>query len=163
LDLISSLDVKFVPSISKLSGQFRSRRDTMTTGARYRIPVGIVVAIVWLACLSGVKAQQTAIGPAALAPVPRLVWFSGAFRPAAAVESVTLAVYADQEGGDALWQESQNVVVGADGRFNLLMGATSSDGLPLDLFTSGAPRWLGVQFNRAGEKEQPRVQLASVP
>jgi hypothetical protein len=31
------------------------------------------------------------------------------------------------------------------------------------LFAVGAPRWLGVQFQRAGETEQPRVLLASVP
>ena len=100
--------------------------------------------------------------------MPRLVWFSGAFRPAdgqpvAAVESVTLAVYRDEQGGDALWQETHSVVVGAGGRFNLLLGSSTTDGLPLDLFTSGEPRWLGVRFNRGAEVEQPRVQLASVP
>jgi hypothetical protein len=116
-------------------------------------------------CLSGLNAQQTSI---ALTPVPRLVWFSGSFHPAdglpiAPVETVTLTVYHDREGGDALWQETQTVVVPADGRYNLLMGSTSPDGLPLDLFTSGEPRWLGARFNRPGEVEQPRVHLASVP
>ena len=140
----------------------------MTAGARYRAPVCCSAALIWLACLSGLNAQQTAVGPGVLTPVPRLIWFSGSFRPAdglpaAPVESVTLAVYPGQKGGDALWQETQNVVVAADGRYNLLMGAASVDGLPLDLFTTGQPRWLGVHFNRAGEVEQPRGQLASVP
>jgi hypothetical protein len=55
------------------------------------------------------------------------------------------------------------VVVTRDGRFNALLGSAAPDGLPVDLFSSGQPRWLGVRFNRAGEAEQPRVQLASVP
>jgi hypothetical protein len=108
------------------------------------------------------------VEPATLKPVPRLVWFSGSFHPAngqpiAPVESVTLAVYADEQGGAVLWQETQSVVVGADGRYNLLMGSTRAEGLPLDLFTTSEPRWLGVRFNRPGEVEQSRVPLASVP
>src|SRR6202030_1977270 len=66
-------------------------------------------------------------------------------------------------GGDALWQEVQNVVVETDAHYSVLMGATQTEGMPLDLFTSGEPRWLGVQFNRSGEAEQPRVLLVSVP
>jgi hypothetical protein len=101
-------------------------------------------------------------------PVPRLVWFSGSFRPVdglaiAPVETVTLAVYRDEQGGDALWQETQVIVVGKDGRYNLLMGATSTGGLPVDLFATGEPRWLAVRFHRSGETEQPRWQLTSVP
>jgi hypothetical protein len=100
--------------------------------------------------------------------VPRLIWFSGSFHPAnrqpiAPVESVTLAVYADEQGGEALWQETQHVAVGADGRYNVLVGSTRAEGLPLDLFTTNAPRWFGVRFNRSDEVDQPRVPLASVP
>jgi hypothetical protein len=96
------------------------------------------------------------------------MWFSGSFHPAdglpvAPVETVTLALYQDDRGGDPLWQESQNVVVDAEGRFSLLLGSTSTEGLPPSLFTSAEPRWLGVRFTRAGESEQPRVLLASVP
>jgi hypothetical protein len=76
---------------------------------------------------------------------------------------VTLSVYRDQTGGTALWQEIQNVAVDADGSYSLLMGATQNEGMPLDLFSSGEPRWLGARFNRSGEVEQPRVLLVSVP
>ena len=79
------------------------------------------------------------------------------------MESVTISVYRDQTGGDALWHETQNVVVDADGHYSLLMGATKNEGTPLELFISGEPRWLGAQFNRPGEVEQPRVLLVSVP
>jgi hypothetical protein len=100
--------------------------------------------------------------------VPRVVWFSGVFRPAdgltiAPVEIVTLAIHREQNGGDPLWQETQNIVVRQDGRYDVLLGSTTADGLPIDLFATGEPRWLGVHFNRSGEAEQPRVQLASVP
>ena len=140
----------------------------MTARAKYRTRVGCTVALICFACLSGLQAQQLSSAPTTLTPVPRLVWFSGAFHPAdglpvAPVETVTLAVYHDEQGGEALWQETQNIVPGADGRYNLLMGSMAKDGLPVELFTSGEPRWLGVRFNRAGENEQARVPLASVP
>jgi hypothetical protein len=140
----------------------------MAPGVSVRTQLCCTAALIWLACFQGLQAQQTSVDPAALTPVPRLVWFSGAFRPAnglpiAPVESVTLAVYSDQQGGNLVWQETQNVVVGAEGRYNLLMGSTLAEGLPLDLFTTGEPRWLAVRFNRPDEVDQPRVHLASVP
>jgi len=76
---------------------------------------------------------------------------------------VTLSVYRDQSGGVALWQETQNVAVDAEGTYSILMGATQNDGVPMDLLSAGEPRWLGVQVNRPGEIEQPRVLMASVP
>jgi hypothetical protein len=93
---------------------------------------------------------------------------SGVFRPAdgqpiASTETVTLAVYREEDGGDPLWQETQNAVVRQDGHYDVLLGSTTADGLPLDLFATGEPRWLGVRFDRSGEAEQPRVQLTSVP
>jgi hypothetical protein len=122
------------------------------------------VTLLGLFCAAAAYAQQ----PQPMAAVPKLVRFSGSFRPAngtpaQSVESVTLAVYRDQTGGNALWQEIQNVAVDADTHYSLLMGATQNKGMPLDLFSSGEPRWLGVQFNRPGETERPRVLLVSVP
>jgi len=73
-------------------------------------------ALLWLACSAALFAQQQN----SIAPVPRVVWFSGAFRPAdglpsAPVEIVTLAIYRDQNGGVPLWQETQNADVRSDG------------------------------------------------
>ena len=127
----------------------------------------ITATLLCLYC-SVVNAQQ----PQPTAAVPKLVRFSGSFRPAnglpaqppgASVEGVTLAVYRDQTGGEALWSELQNVVVDADGHYSVLMGATRSEGMPIELFASGEPRWLGAQFNRPGDVEQPRLLLVSVP
>ncbi len=140
----------------------------MTAASRLRAGAGGLVALAWMSCLSGVSAQQTAPGPAALWPVPHVVWFNGTFRPAdgqpiAPVETVTLAIYRDQQTSEPLWEETQRVAVERDGHYRLLLGAGTADGLPPDLFTAGEPRWLGVRFLRAGETEQPRLLLASVP
>ena len=107
-------------------------------------------ALLCLVCASVAYAQQSQ----PTAAVPKLVRFSGSFRPAngqptQSVESVTLSVYRDQTGGTALWQEIQNVGVDADGHYSLLMGATQNEGMPLDLFSSGEPRWLGAQVQPA--------------
>jgi hypothetical protein len=128
-----------------------------------------IAALMWLSSQTGLTAQQSAAGGGLITTaVPRLVWFSGVFRPAdgsppAPVESVTLSVYHDETGGEPIWQETQNVVIGGGGSFNVLVGSVTPDGLPVDLFASGQPRWLGLRFARIGEQEQPRVRLASVP
>lgn len=84
-------------------------------------------------------------------------------QPVGPVETVTLAIYADEKGGAPLWQETQTVTVDAEGRYAVLLGASQNDGLPLELFDSGEARWLGRRFDRPGEHEQARVLLASVP
>jgi hypothetical protein len=113
------------------------------------------------AAVAGLHAQQ-------LTPVPRVLWFSGVFQPAdqqpvAPVETVTVRVYREREGGEALWSESHHVTMEANGHYSLLLGSTVADGVPLTLFTSGEPRWIGISVNRPGETEQPRVHMASVP
>ncbi len=124
----------------------------------------ISAALLCLYCATVAQSQLSQ----STATVPKLVRFSGSFHPAMgvpapSVESVTLSVYRDQIGGNSLWREIQNVEVDAEGHYSLLLGSTRNEGMPLDLFSSGEPRWLGVQFNRPGETEQPRVLLASVP
>src|SRR5258707_8661187 len=101
-------------------------------------------------------------------PVPRLVKFAGTLKdelgkPRTGVVGVTFAVYKELEGGAALWLETQNVELDEQGRYTVLLGSTKSEGLPLELFTAGEPRWLGVQVNLPKEVEQPRVLLVSVP
>jgi hypothetical protein len=101
-----------------------------------------------------------------VAVVPRLVNFSGKAvdgqgKVHSGVTGVTFAIYKDQDGGSPLWLESQNVQADAKGNYTAQLGATKPDGLPLDLFTSGEARWLGVTVN--GGQEQPRILLLSVP
>ena len=101
-------------------------------------------------------------------PVPRLINISGIFRPAngqpaGAVETVTLSIYADPEGGAPIWQETQTIALDRQGRYTLLLGASQADGIPAEVFRSGDAHWLGTVFERAGEVEGPRVRITSVP
>jgi len=101
-------------------------------------------------------------------PVPRLVKFAGTVKDElgkarTGVVGVTFAIYKAQEGGAALWVETQNVELDEQGHYTVLLGSTKSEGLSLELFATGEPRWLGVQVNLAKEVEQPRVLLVSVP
>jgi len=101
-------------------------------------------------------------------PVPRLIKFAGVFRDSAGQlrtgpVGITFAVYKEQEGGAPLWLETQNVDLDEQGHFSVLLGATRIEGMPLELFSSGEPRWLGVQVSLPEEVEQPRVLLVSVP
>jgi len=100
--------------------------------------------------------------------VPRVMHVPGVFvpvngQPPGSVESVTIAIYADEKGGTPLWEETQQVAVDSNGRYSILLGVTRPEGLPQDLFASGEARWLGRRFERRGEREQARVLIASVP
>src|SRR5215467_5326094 len=82
--------------------------------------------------------------------------------PVGPIEGATLSIYNEEQGGIPLLQETQNVRLYSNGQYTALLGITQNDGIPVDLFFSAEPRWLGVQFNRPGELEQPRVQLVSM-
>jgi hypothetical protein len=98
--------------------------------------------------------------------VPPLVQFSGVLtdldgKPLSGVVGVTFCLYKDSQGGAPLWMETQNVQTNKAGHYSVMLGSTTSLGLPVDLFASGTAHWLGVQPQ--GQREQPRVLLLSVP
>lgn len=105
--------------------------------------------------------------PASLArtatAVPRLVQFNGVVNEAVGkpVAGVTFALYNDQEGGVAIWTETQNVPLDETGHYTAMLGAMTNGGLPMDLFAKGQALWLGVRPEML--PEQPRVMLLSVP
>ena len=75
--------------------------------------------------------------------------------------TLVFALYAGQRGGEPVWQETQNVQLDSAGRYTVLLGSATSEGLPLDLFTSAKAQWLGIR--QQGRPEQPRIMLLSVP
>jgi len=98
--------------------------------------------------------------------MPHLIKFSGVLKdeagaPKTGVAGITFALYKDQQGGTPLWLETQNVQADANGHYTVMLGATKSDGLPMEFFTSNEARWVGVQPQ--GQSEQPRVLLVSAP
>ncbi len=101
-------------------------------------------------------------------PVPRLIKFGGVAKDASGqvlsgVVGITFSIYATQEGGTPLWTETQNLDLDVHGHYGALLGSSQSGGVPLDLFTTGEPRWLGAKLELPGEVEQPRILLVSVP
>jgi len=115
------------------------------------------------------SAQQAAVVISSrngAAIVPPLVNFNGALtdlngKPISGVTGVTFALYKDEQGGAPLWLETQNVYPDKTGHYTVLLGSTTSTGLPAELFAAGEARWLGVQVQ--GQSEQPRILLASAP
>lgn len=120
------------------------------------------VCLLMITCALPLLAQDNTKG----AIVPRLVNYSGKVldaqgKPQPGIAGLTFSIYKDQYEGAPLWMETQNVTPDTKGNYTIQLGATKSEGLPLDLFTSGEARWLGVRVN--GGEEQPRVLLLSVP
>jgi len=131
-------------------------------------PFVFVTLFLVLGCVNVVWAQSAPAVPAAgtaSTAVPRLVKFSGAVKdadskPRTGVTGITFALYKEQAGGEALWLETQNVTLDQQGRYTVLLGANSPEGVPLDAFTANEAQWLGIQPE--GLLEQ-RVLLVSVP
>ena len=127
-----------------------------------------VRALVVLIVVSASAISAQSLQSVSSQSVPRLINISGVFRPAngqpaSAVETVTLSIYADSEGGAPLWQETQTIALDGQGRYALLLGATQADGIPAAVFGTGDAKWLGTVFERAGEVEGPRIRITSVP
>ena len=115
-----------------------------------------------------VAGQTSDIPTRAGVPPTRLVRFAGVLnepkgQPLIGVVGVMFSIYAEPTGGAPLWQETQNVKLDKQGRYSVLLGSANGLGMPVELFTSGEPRWLGVQVLLSGEVEKTRVLLVSVP
>jgi hypothetical protein len=118
-----------------------------------------------LILISTVTNAQQAPATSTTTIVPRLVNFSGKAtdsqgKPTTGIAGITFSIYKDEYEVAPLWMETQNVTADANGNYAVQLGAMSAEGLPLDLFTSGEARWLGVRLDNG--EEQPRVLLLSV-
>jgi hypothetical protein len=136
-----------------------------------RFPGALFVVAVFLSAAPALSAQDTQSGrshPQTVASVPRLIRITGSLTPAsgralAQVETITLRLYAQEASDTVLWEETQHVMPDADGRYSVLLGSTRPDGLPLEVFQSSEPRWVGTTIEGIGEKEGPRLRFVSVP
>jgi hypothetical protein len=121
-----------------------------------------VVALTLLFCCIAVAQDRTQTNNSQVTvTVPRWIRFSGQVSDATGTVGITFSLHKDQRDSEALWIETQNVRLTADGRYTVLLGATKADGVPMELFTSGDAQWLGVRVEN--QPEQPRVLLVSVP
>jgi trimeric autotransporter adhesin len=112
--------------------------------------------------------SSTPTAPAASAPtaVPALVPYSATAiaadgKPLTGETSITFLIFKREQGGEPLFTETQTVTTDRFGEYRVQLGASLSNGIPIDLFASGEARWLEVQIAR--EQPQPRVLLVSVP
>jgi hypothetical protein len=122
--------------------------------------VWTIVILLLASTLAAVAQQSVEV------TVPPMVSFSGRLtdvndKPLTGVVGVTFYLYKDQQGSAPLWMETQNVQPDKTGGYSVMLGSTTSHGLPAELFASGEARWLGVQAQ--GQGEQPRIMLLSVP
>jgi hypothetical protein len=127
--------------------------------------VCVVILATMLLCSRFGQAQQT-VATATNVVVPPLLNFSGVLtdgnsKPLTGTVGVTFSLYQEQQGGPPLWLETQNVKPNSTGRYTVVLGSTTSQGMPANIFAVGEARWLGVQMQ--GEAEQPRILLMSVP
>lgn len=129
--------------------------------------VTALFVLVYSACLgvgSAVAAVQQESPQVVTAPTVfridgRLTGPGGEARAGSVV--LVAGLYAEQDDETPLWVEEQLVTLDDTGRYTLLVGATTTGGVPREFFLSGVGRWLGIRA--AGESEQPRVMLVTVP
>jgi hypothetical protein len=94
-------------------------------------------------------------------------WSASLPEAAGRTVEIQFALYQDKAGGIALWNESQRVNVGADGKCSVLLGAARAEGLPAALFQAGQARWIEAKLVGAASEDLseagPRALLAAVP
>jgi hypothetical protein len=130
------------------------RHQYLRTSKLSFIRIVIAVFFAFAAFPGLVTAQQynAPVSPASSA-VPQVIQFSGQFSgtsggssaamPSGTV-SITFTLYENEQGGTALWSETDNVQVDAQGHYTALLGSSSPAGLPMNLFTTGEAHWLAV-------------------
>ncbi len=134
----------------------------------WMFPLLLLLELPWAAAQtlpSGLPAP-TPVAASAATPVPPMIPYSGTALDSrgnalTGEKMVTFMIYNGEQGGEPLFAETQAVNPDRLGHYTVHLGASLSNGIPIDLFASGEARWLEVQV--AGERQQPRVLLVSVP
>src|SRR5438046_1112539 len=90
-------------------------------------------AITWAQSTQFTQAPLTSAN-APTPAVPRWVKFSSSLvdvngAPHTGTAGVTFAVYSQSTGGSTLWMETQNVSLDSNGKYTVLLGAGTLDGL----------------------------------
>jgi hypothetical protein len=119
-----------------------------------------------LAFLLATYSAEAQIASGAPLTIPHVIQFSGEIKnvngsPRVGVVGVAFSLYGDSKSTVPLWQEVQNVTVNDQGSYTVLLGSTTANGLPVDLFSNNEAHWLGVRVEE--QAEQPRTLLVAVP
>lgn len=132
---------------------------------RVSVCIGVAVCLVLSALGWAQEDQQVSLASASVATVPRLIRIQGTVRdetgkPLNGTIGITFTLYQDENGQNEVWQETQSVSLDAAGHYSILLGSTNEAGLPIEIFSSGEARWLGIRPD--GQAEQPRILFLSV-
>ena len=129
--------------------------------------IGPILTLITILCLFNFQlfGQATSASGKSLI-VPPLVNYGGVLKdvngkPLTGTVGATFYIYKDSEGGTPLWMETQSLQLDSSGHYSVMLGSTTSRGLPEDLFAFGEPRWLSLHVQ--GGQEQPRALLVAVP
>jgi hypothetical protein len=144
----SSARANIIVCISMLRIQF-----TMRFPMSARLRISSLALLLPLAIAPFAIAQSDEASPvsapvnatSASTTVPHFIKYSGTL-PSASTSAVNLrfSLFAAQTGGDPIWSEVQSVTPTGQGKYTVLLGSTTSTGLPQPLFTTGAAKWLSV-------------------
>jgi hypothetical protein len=124
----------------------------------------LIVLLLWNAKL---MSAQVGSGEAGASTIPTIIKFNGTIRDPegnaiSGSQTVTFCFYAARNGGAPVWSETQSLTLDAQGRYSVYLGsATSSTGVPQQLFTSGQTQWIGV--TPSDGVERPRIPLTTAP
>jgi hypothetical protein len=135
-----NLNVAFVQNQKRLRFDRTARKSTFfwALGASFSI---LAVALALPAGAQSAATDASAVaGSASTANIVR--WTGSMPEAAGRMVEMSFALYQDPAGEVALWNETQTVKVGADGRYSVLLGATSAEGLPQALFQAGEAQWI---------------------
>jgi hypothetical protein len=127
------------------------RGTTVRTGfnsiAICALAAALTVIVVAWAVPAAAQGASTETAPAAGSAILNVVRWTGSLPEATGqTVEVRFALYQDQAGGLTLWSETQTVKVGPDGRYSVLLGGASAEGLPAALFQDGEARWLEARL-----------------
>jgi trimeric autotransporter adhesin len=151
------------------NGESRGAKDSEKLIGSLRVSACLLAAclIVSFNSISSAQTAAQASSPSTVpaANVPRLIRIHGVVlensgKPASGGMAITFSLYKDETDQTAVWQETQNVQLDPAGHYSVLLGVTNDAGLPLEIFSTGDARWLGVRPD--GQVEQPRILFLSV-
>ena len=149
--------LRFSQGTLSLPGRFRVSSPTFTASL-FLAAAALVYPLRFAVAQSVQPELSAAAGSETAAHVVR--WAGTLPEAAGKTIEVRFALYENAAGGLALWSESQPVLVGADGRYSVLLGATSSEGLPQTLFPTGQSRWVEARVVNTPGKAEPEVAVA---
>jgi Chaperone of endosialidase len=125
-----------------------------------------LAALICLTVTTALLARAQDAAANAKLSVPHLIRLNGVLidangKPATGTIGITFSLYKEEQGGAALWIETQNVPLDAQGHYSVMLGASKPDGVPAELFASNEARWLSMEPQ--GLPAPARVLLLSVP